>query len=77
MLKEDEGIFYRKTKEKNKRNGKTPNFWAEIWKDNAKTSQRKLMNINADNLSVNIDKIEVLIINEKKVYETVKKSKSW
>ena len=38
MLKEDEGIFYRKTKEKNKRNGKTPNFWAEIWKDNAKTS---------------------------------------
>ena len=35
------------------------------------------MNINADNLSVNIDKIEVLIINEKKLYETVKKSKSW
>ena len=35
------------------------------------------MNVIAGNLSVNVNKVEVLIINEKKLYETVKKRKRW
>ena len=83
MFEEDQAIFFRKTQGAKEKKGKVPkikkfeDFWAGIWEDETQTPHRKWMNMVARKLSENVTDVQEFKIDDKKLYETVKKRKNW
>ena len=82
MFEEDRTIFFRKTQGAKGKKGKVPkitleDFWADIWEDETQTPHRKWMNMAVRNLSEKVTDVQEFKIDNKKLYETVKKRKNW
>ena len=83
MFQEDQGMFYRKTHGQKQTKGKVPEidkfeeFWAGIWEDDTQTPYRKWIKTVAKKIGEKVTNVHALVIDEKKLCETVRKRKNW
>ena len=83
MFQEDQSMFYRKTQGQKQMKGKVPEiekfeeFWAGIWEDGTQTPYRKWMKTVAKEIAEKVTDVHVLVIDEKKLCEIVRKRKNW
>ena len=83
MFEEDQATFFKKTQGAKEKTGKVPktkkfeDFWAGIWEEPTQTPHRKWMNKVARKLSEKVTDVQEFKIDDKKLYETVKRRKNW
>ena len=83
MFEEDQAIVFRKMQGAKEKKGKVPkikkfeDFWAGISEDETQTPHQKWMNMVARKLSEKVTDVQEFKIDDKKLYETVKKRKNW
>ena len=79
MFEEDQAIFFRKTQGAKEKKGKVPKMknFEDFREDETQTPHRKWMNMVARKLSKKVTDVQEFKIDDKKLYEMVKKRKNW